>query len=60
MNQVLSQEMLRYNRLLSIIRTSLVNLDKALQGLQVRGGGDRGPGWLGGEGQRRYCVGCGG
>lgn len=35
MNQVLCQEMLRYNRLLDIIRTSLVNLDKALQGLQV-------------------------
>jgi hypothetical protein len=28
--------MARYNRLLSVIRTSLVNLDKALQGLQVR------------------------
>ena len=35
LNQVLCQEMLRYNRLLSIIRTSLINLDKALQGLQV-------------------------
>jgi hypothetical protein len=28
--------MARYNRLLGVIRTSLVNLDKALQGLQVR------------------------
>eukprot|EP00955_Chlamydomonas_euryale_P074874 362156-Chlamydomonas_euryale.AAC.29 len=35
LNQVLCQEMLRYNRLLAIIRESLVNLDKALQGLQV-------------------------
>ena len=35
LNQVLCQEMLRYNRLLSVIRDSLVNLDKAVQGLQV-------------------------
>ena len=35
MNQVLCQEMLRYNRLTAIIRTSLVNLDKAIRGLQV-------------------------
>eukprot|EP00798_Chlamydomonas_sp_ICE-L_P020336 gene20336-27098_t len=35
LNQVLCQEMLRYNRLLSIIRDSLVNLEKALKGLQV-------------------------
>ncbi|KAL6751111.1 dynein heavy chain 5 [Haematococcus lacustris] len=35
LNQVLCQEMLRYNRLLLVIRASLVNLDKALQGLQV-------------------------
>lgn len=28
--------MARYNRLTSIIRSSLINLDKALQGLQVR------------------------
>jgi dynein heavy chain len=35
MNQVLCQEMLRYNKLLSVVRSSLQNLDKALQGLQV-------------------------
>lgn len=35
LNQVLCQEMLRYNRLTGIIRNSLVNLDKAVQGLQV-------------------------
>ncbi len=34
--QVLCQEMARYNKLLGVIRTSLVNLDKALAGLQVR------------------------
>lgn len=33
--QVLCQEMLRYNRLLAIIRDSLVALGKALSGLQV-------------------------
>jgi hypothetical protein len=36
MNQVLCQEMLRYNRLTAVIRSSLVDLDKALKGLQVR------------------------
>ncbi|GLC60993.1 hypothetical protein PLESTB_001703700 [Pleodorina starrii] len=35
LNQVLCQEMLRYNRLLAIIRTSLISLGKALSGLQV-------------------------
>ena len=35
MNQVLCQEMLRYNGLLSVVRTSLVNLDKAVAGLIV-------------------------
>ncbi|CAG9466170.1 unnamed protein product [Pedinophyceae sp. YPF-701] len=35
MNQVLCQEMLRYNRLTGVIRRSLQDLDKALQGLQV-------------------------
>ncbi|PNH03664.1 Dynein heavy chain 7, axonemal [Tetrabaena socialis] len=35
LNQVLCQEMLRYNRLLDIIRSSLLNLSKALSGLQV-------------------------
>lgn len=35
MNQVLVQEMARYNRLLGNIRTSLVSLAKALDGLQV-------------------------
>lgn len=33
--QVLCQEMLRYNRLTDIIRVSLIDLDKAVQGLQV-------------------------
>lgn len=33
--QVLIQEMARYNRLTAIIRSSLINLDKAIQGLQV-------------------------
>ncbi|GIL57271.1 hypothetical protein Vafri_12526 [Volvox africanus] len=35
LNQVLCQEMLRYNRLTAIIRSSLINLGKALSGLQV-------------------------
>ena len=36
MNNVLCQEMLRYNRLTAIIRASLAGLAKALKGLQVR------------------------
>jgi len=35
MNQVLCQEMLRYNKLLSIVRTSLMLLEKAVAGLLV-------------------------
>jgi dynein heavy chain len=35
MNQVLCQEMQRYNRLTAVVRTSLHNLDRALRGLQV-------------------------
>jgi hypothetical protein len=34
---VLVQEMLRYNRLTSLVRSSLVDLEKAIAGLQVRG-----------------------
>lgn len=33
--QVLIQEMARYNKLTAVIRLSLANLDKAIQGLQV-------------------------
>ena len=35
MNQVLCQEMQRFNRLVVLIRSSLVNLGKAVRGLQV-------------------------
>lgn len=35
MNNVLCQEMLRYNRLTAVIRSSLAGLAKALKGLQV-------------------------
>ena len=35
MNQVLCQEMLRYNKLLRVVRTSMQSLDKAIQGLLV-------------------------
>jgi dynein heavy chain len=35
LEQVLCQEMLRFNRLIDVIRNSLVDLDKALQGFLV-------------------------
>lgn len=35
MNTVLCQEVIRYNRLLSIMAVSLVNVKKALKGLVV-------------------------
>ena len=35
LNQVLCQEMERFNRLLAVIRSSLVNLGRAVKGLQV-------------------------
>ncbi|GAX77074.1 hypothetical protein CEUSTIGMA_g4520.t1 [Chlamydomonas eustigma] len=38
MNQVLIQEMARYNRLLAVVRTSLTALDRALAGLEVMSG----------------------
>jgi hypothetical protein len=42
--QVLVQEMARYNRLLGVIRNSLVSLGRALAGLQVSGTADTGCG----------------
>ena len=35
LNQVLCQEMLRYNKLTATIRASLAALDRAVRGLQV-------------------------
>lgn len=36
LNTVLAQEMSRFNRLLTVMRDSLNNMDLALRGLQVR------------------------
>ena len=55
MNTVLCQELVRFNRLISVIHDSLKNLQKALKGAwgcaSVRGGG--------GGACRRCCVLCG-
>ena len=35
MNTVLRQELIRYNRLTAVIRTTLINLQKAIQGIYL-------------------------